>query len=343
MTTPIRAILYGVGPIGAGIGRLAFERGIRLVGAVDADPSKVGRDLGELLGLTQPLGVPVSDDPAAVLGAARADLVFHATSSYLPRVSSQLVPILQAGCSAISTCEELADPWAQHPDLGQELDRVARANRVTLLGTGINPGFLMDTLPIVLSGICQDVTRIEVTRVVDASQRRLPLQQKIGAGLPVEEFERRVAAGTVRHVGLKESAHMIADALGWELDRVVESTGPVIAHELIHGEHLTVSPGHVAGVRQTASGFVAGVERICLQLTMALGAPDPRDEIAIAGVPDVHLLLPGGVHGDVSTAAIVVNCARRVLEAAPGLITMKDLPPACFHDYRRRLPVRDSG
>jgi 2,4-diaminopentanoate dehydrogenase len=333
MATPVRAVQYGIGPIGAAIARLAHDRGIQIVGAIDVDPAKVGKDAGEIMGLGKPLGVRVSSNPEAVLGGTSPDIVFHSTASSLQKVAGQLTDILQAGRNVVSTCEELAYPRVHNPELGAELHQVARASGVTILGTGINPGFLMDTLPIVLSGVCQTVSRVEVHRVVDASLRRLPLQKKVGAGLSVEEFAKLVAAGTVRHVGLKESIYLIADALGWELDRTTESTEPFVAEEDVCSQYFAVKKGMVAGVKQHGAGFVGGEERICLRLAMALGAPDPRDEVHIVGVPEIRSVVQGGVHGDLATAAIVVNSARRVIDAAPGLITMKDLPPVCFRQY----------
>ena len=327
----LRTIHYGIGPIGAEIARVAVERaGLQPAGAVDIDPAKVGRDLGEVIGLGRRLGVPVGGDARGVLAAAGADIVLHTTGSSLAQVRPQLEEAIDAGLNVVSTCEELAYPFAQHPDLAADLDRRCRERGVTVLGTGINPGFVMDTLPLVMSGVCQQVTAVRCQRVVDASGRRQPLQKKIGSGLTREEFQQLVEAKQVRHVGLYESVVMLAAGLGWTLDEVTEETAPMIAEELITTEFFTVEPGRVTGVNQTGRGLMGGREVITLSLQMYLGAKDPRDALQIEGLPGVDLVLRGGTHGDRATAAIVVNAARRVAEAPPGIVTMKDLPPVSW-------------
>lgn len=328
---PLRAIQYGVGPIGAEVARVAAARqGIALVGAVDIDPAKVGRDLGEVIGLGRALGIPVSGDARALFARAEADVVLHTTGSALERVRPQLEEAIAAGLNVVSTCEELAYPAAQHPDLAADLDRRCRERGVTVLGTGVNPGFVMDALPLIVSGVCQRVTAVHCRRVVDASGRREPLQRKIGAGLTREEFAALVEAKQVRHVGLYESVAMLADGLGWALDEIAETTEPVLAEEPVATEFFSVAAGRVAGVSQLGRGLIGGREVIALSLQMYLGAREPRDEIRIEGTPGVDLILRGGTHGDRATTAIVVNAARRVVAAPPGLITMKDLPPASW-------------
>jgi hypothetical protein len=327
----LRTIHYGIGPIGAEIARVAAAReGVEIVGAVDIDPAKVGQDLGEVVGLGRALGVAITDKARDLFAATPADVVLHTTGSYLAQVRPQLEEIVDAGLNVVSTCEELAYPRAQHPDIADELDRRCRERGVTVLGTGVNPGFVMDTLALVLSGVCQDVTAVRCQRVVDASSRRQPLQKKIGSGLTREEFQQLVDARQVRHVGLYESVVMIADALGWRLDRVEETTAPMIAEEFIKTDYFEVQPGRVTGVNQVGRGLVGGREVITLSLQMYLGAREPRDAIQIEGTPNVDLVLRGGTHGDRATTALVVNAARRVVGAPPGIITMKDLPPATW-------------
>ena len=333
MTNKIRTIHYGLGSIGSGMARLAAQRSkqrtcLEIVGGIDVDEQKVGRDMGEVIGLGQPLGLPVSSDPAAVFSQTEADVVLHSTGSYLEQVRPQLVEIIEAGLNVVSTCEELAYPQAQHPALTEELDALARKHGVTVLGTGVNPGFAQDTIAIVATGVCQDVRHIQVTRIVEAGERRLQLQRKVGAGLTVAEFEEKVKKREIRHVGLKESATMVAHALGWQLDRVEETIEPVIAEKPVKSQFVAVKEGQVSGVHQVARGFKGGQELIVLHLYMHLGAENPGDSVVIEGRPDIELTIKG-IHGDLATAAMAVNAVPRVVSAPPGLVTMKDLPLVC--------------
>ena len=324
MTT--RVVCYGLGPIGLGIARLALARpGVKVVGAIDVDPQKVGRDLGQLLGGAA-IGVAISADAVATLKATQPAVALHATSSALATVAPQLLQIAEAGVNVVSTCEELAYPWTAQPQLAAELDAAARRAGVTLLGTGVNPGYAMDALPLMLTAPCAAVRAVRVLRVVDAGRRRGPLQRKVGAGLSVEQFTDGVRAGAIRHVGLPESLHMLATSLGWQLDRSTDLIEPVMADQRITTEFVTVEPGQVAGVRQVARGFVGEREAISLELRMYVGAPDPQDTVEIDGEPPVRMTVAGGLHGDIATAAIVVNSIPSAVRAGAGLASMADAP-----------------
>ena len=324
-----RVICYGLGPIGQGIARLALTRpGIEIVGAIDVDPAKLGRDLGTLLGGAA-IGVVVGDTIGA-LAAANPDVVLHATGSALPRVISQFTDIMQIGADIVSTCEELSYPWTAQPQFAAELDAAARRAGVTVLGTGVNPGYAMDALPLMLTAPCAAVDAVRVLRVVDAARRRGPLQKKVGAGLTLEQFAAQVASGSVRHVGLPESLHMLATSLGWQLDSTDDLIEPVIAEHEITTEFAHVLPGHVAGVRQVASGIRGGKEVLRLELQMYVGAANPQDTIEIDGNPPIRMTIDGGLHGDVATAAMVVNAIPSVARAVPGLASMADAPLVHF-------------
>ena len=326
MTSRIRIIQYGLGPIGAAIARLiAAKPGAELVGAIDIDPAKVGKDLGRLIGLDNELGVRVSDNAQEVL-SREAEIVVHTTSSYLGKVKDQLIGCLNAGHNVVSTCEELSYPFRKYPELSQELNRHAVDNSVTLHGTGVNPGFVMDKLALTLSSVCQQVHGVRITRVVNASLRRLPLQKKVGAGMTEAEFKAEVSAGRIKHHGLPESAGLIADGMGLTVSDITESIEPVLAIDPVVTDHLKVEPGQVAGVRQVCRGTDNGKERIYLELRMYVGAPDPADTIHIDGVPGLSLTIPGGTHGDLATAAAVVNSIALVVKAEPGLKTVADIP-----------------
>ncbi len=326
----IRAIQYGVGPIGGAIARLMREKSsIEIIGAIDSDPAKAGRDLGEVAGAADaPWGVEVSEDAEALLQES-ADVVIHSTSSSLPAVAEQLLACLAAECCIVSTCEELAYPFRKHPELAARLDAEAKTWGVALVGTGVNPGFVMDKLAVTLSAVSQRVQSVRVTRIVDAGQRRLPLQKKVGAGLTVEQFRSLAEAGVIKHHGLPESAALVSDALGLEVDEITETIEPVVAGETIRTEFLEIAAGQAAGVHQIARGLAAGAEKIRMELQMYAGAKEPRDSIEICGTPNISLVIPGGTHGDIATAAVVVNTIPAILDAPAGLRTVRDLP-MCF-------------
>lgn len=322
---PIRVVCYGLGPIGLGIARLAHARkGVSIVGAIDIDPSKNGRDLGELLN-SEATGVIVSDNAAAVLEQTNPDVVLHATGSALEKVLSQFQTLVQAGVDVISTCEELSFPWKTQPALIAELHELARQHDSTLLGTGINPGYAMDALPLMLTAPCAHVRSVKVLRVVDAARRRGPLQRKVGAGLSTAAFAQRVVDGSVRHVGLPESLQMLADGLGWQLDQTDDLIEPIIAEQPITTDTVHVETGQVAGVHQIARGLRAGEEVLRLELRMYVGAREPQDTVMIDGDPPVQMTITGGLHGDIATAAMMINTIPSVRAAAPGVVTMSDI------------------
>jgi hypothetical protein len=327
----IRVVQYGIGPIGASIVRLMRQKAsLEIVGAIDKDPAKAGRDLGEVVGAPDaPWGVMVLADAAAMLNRP-VDVVVHSTSSYLESVMDQLLACLSAGCCIVSTCEELAYPWRKHPSLSSQLDAAAKEEGVALLGTGVNPGFVMDKLVLTLSAVAQRVDSAKAVRIVDASKRRLPLQKKIGAGMTPEEFRAQVAAGVIKHHGLPESAAMVADGLGITLDDISETIEPVIAEESVKTEFLEVTAGQVAGVHQIARGTSGGKEKIYLELKMYVGAKQAGDTIELKGEPNISLVIPGGTHGDIATAAVAVNAIPAILAAPAGLRTARDLPLSFF-------------
>ncbi|MGE5264347.1 MAG: dihydrodipicolinate reductase, partial [Acidobacteriota bacterium] len=263
-------------------------------------------------------------DNAGRIFKKKADIVIHSTGSVLSQVEPQLEAIIRSRHNIVSTCEELSQPW-KHGQVAKRIDTLAKKHGVTVLGTGINPGFMMDTLPIMLTGVCQRVNGVRVRRAVDASKRRQPLQKKIGTGLTVEEFERLATKRLIRHVGLAESVALIARALRWKLDRIEETIEPVIAVHPVKTEFFDVTPGCITGVHQTAYGLLNGERVIELDLKMSVDAGDSVDEVWLDGKPSIHSVIQG-VHGDLSTAAVAANSIRRVVAAPPGLVTMADIP-----------------
>lgn len=338
-----RTIHYGLGAIGSGVVRaLLDDPSIEVVGAIDPHPNKAGKDLGEVAGLGRPLGVNVSFEAEPVLNDVYADVVVHCTGSSLTEVYLQLMSLIGAEKSVVSSCEELSFPWQRHPDIAQKIDRRAKEVGVRVLGTGVNPGFAMDLLPLMAATVCRQVNSVRVRRIVDTSQRRVQLQRKTGAGLSVKGFEEGARAGGIGHVGLRESVFMIADTLGFrKLDEVTETLEPVITKKRLRSEYFSIESGYVAGLRQSARGVIDDREVVRLDLEMSMNAENPRDVIEIDATPPVRLQIPGGISGDVATASIIANCVPFIAQSRMvGLLTMRDLP---LVPYFRPRPARRDG
>jgi len=324
----VRVIQGGIGPIGSKITKLlAGNENIEIAGALDVDRAKVGKDLGEVAGLGKLLGIPITDDVDALLYTAKADVAVYSTSSHMEQIYPQLVKPVEAGLNVVSTCEDLVYPFNHFPELSQKVDALAKRHGVTVLSTGINPGFVMDMLPLALTAVCQDIKSVKITRIVDTGKRRMVLQRKMGAGLTVDEFKARAKAKSIGHVGLTISMAMIADGMGWKLDEVKESIEPMVAESDVRSQYLEVKKGWVAGTVQQASGVKDGKEVISMYLRSYIGAShEEHDEILIDATPRIDMVVRGGVSGDFATANIVVNSIPVVLKAQPGLLSMKDIP-----------------
>jgi len=330
----IKVVQIGLGPLGQKIVRFASKRnGINIVAAVDPAPDKVGADPGKLCSLGK-MGITVCKDlKTALKGKKKADVAILATVSSLKVIEKQIEEVAKAGLDIVSTCEELSFPWKTHPRIAKRIDNICQKHKVSCVGTGINPGFLMDYLPCVLSSVSQKVNKIRVTRIQDASKRRVPFQQKIGAGLTRSQFQAKEAEGTLRHVGLVESIHMIAKSMNWKLDRTTESLKPVIAKQTITSGYVKIDKGRASGVDQIGRGYIGKKEVIRLHFRAAVGESESLDTIEIIGKPTIKSTIPGGVNGDIATCAITINAVRSILSAGAGLKTMLDLPvPGYFHD-----------
>ena len=328
MTAPLRVVSLGLGPIWLAAAKLLLQKtSLQLVGAIDSHPDKLGLDLSDLLGLAAPVGITVEADTDAALLRLKPDAVLHCTSSFLPAIKDQLLACARHGANVISSAEELLAPHHQHPELAAELHDAAVLGGVTLLDTGVNPGFAMDYLAVVASAVTFDVRSVKCIRVVDAATRREPLQRKIGAGLTKSEFLKQLDSGKFGHIGMRESVALVAAGLGFEVDRIEHTVEAVLAQEDHKTPYQIVKEGAVAGIRNRGYGYVGKVAVVQLDLAMYVGAPDPRDVIELESVPPVRMEFPGGIAGDEATAAILVNSVHGVVAAAPGLRTVLELPP----------------
>jgi len=321
----IPVAVMGLGFIGQQVALAARAHPrLELVGAVDRDSKLAGKNLGELLG-DPSLDLKIARDLGAIAGRLRGGVLLLCTSSRVEEVAPQLEAAFKAGLHVVSTCEELAYPWLYHEALADRLDAAARRARVCAVGTGVNPGFVLDRL-VAVAGACSGrIVRVHAERVVDARSRRLALQKKVGAGLSEKEFDALAERDAIGHVGLAESCALAALGLGLDCDEVEEELSPVIAEENIDGV-VPVKVGQVAGIYQQARGFADGREVVRLELTMAVGAEPVGDVIRIEGEPKVEVEVKGGYAGDQATAWAVVNAVPSVVRSEPGLLTVLDLP-----------------
>lgn len=323
---PVPVVVMGLGSIGQDIARAALQsEEVELIGAVDKSPSLVGKKLSQVL--NAPAGTfVIKRDLASALGSRKGAVLLHATGSRLPQVMPQLLEAIDLKLAVVSSCEELSFPHLKYPELAEKLEKAAKKAQVSLLGTGVNPGFVLDRLVATIGQVCGTVHRVSAVRVVDARTRREALQRKIGAGLTEDEFVKLVDQEQLGHVGLLESAALTALGVGIDCDDFEEEITAVIADEDIRGAAFPVKKGLVAGIHQTAIGLADGQERVRLELTIAVGADEPGDRIELDAEPKVSLHIPNGVAGDRATANLMVNAAPRVKAAEPGLLTVLELP-----------------
>lgn len=324
-TARTKVLVVGLGPIGVELSRLLLTQDdrFRFLGAIDVSPKLVRRPLRDVLGSAAPKGSVRHQVPPAPAGSA---IAFLTTTSSMQGVAASLFELLQRGYHVVSSTEELSYPFLRAPDLARRVDRAAKNAGRCVVGTGINPGFAMDVWPLVFASNAQSLEHVEVVRVVDASTRRAPLQRKVGSGMTVAGFEALAEEGKIGHVGLVESCVHLADLLGWPLDRVDETLRPKRASKRIRTPHFDVPPGRVCGILHRAVGWQGKTERIVLDLSMYLGAPQPRDEVTLRSHPPLHCIVPGGFHGDPTTASQLVAAAARIAGMPPGLHLASELP-----------------
>lgn len=329
-----RVSLVGLGATGVAIGNvLARRTDVSLQGGADPRPGLVGKDLGSVLG-GQELGVTVVDSSACL---PDADVAVVATSSMLDVVAETVAPLLERGINVVSICEELAYPHVSHPRLARQLDELARQNGVTLLGTGANPGIIMDTLPLLLSSMTQQAHRVVIRRSADMS-RYGAILEKFGLGLTPEQFGLAQRRGAViGHVGFEQSVAALGSGLGWRLDEIeVDDVRPVrITDRARHGRRRSLEAGTVSAVRHAARGLIA--DHAVIDLEINFGFFEPGDDIApgdrcrIEGVDqNIEVAATAGYESHLSTVAVTANVVTAVAEAPPGLRSMAELPVVSF-------------
>ncbi|HPL81426.1 MAG TPA: 2,4-diaminopentanoate dehydrogenase [Anaerolineaceae bacterium] len=342
----IRVLQWGLGAMGSGMARLALKKsGLKIVAAVDGYEGYNGKDLGELIGVEN-TGVIVTNKPETVLDKEKVDVVVIATTSWTEKQMPDLRKILKAGINCISIAEEMSTPEAQSPELAKELDELAKANGVSILGTGVNPGYVLDLMVVMLTGGCHEVERIEASRVNDLSPYGPTVMETQGVGTSPEAFRAGVEAGTiVGHVGFPESIRMISDAVGLGVDRIEEIREPIVSSVRRETPHVVIEPGMVAGCAHIGIGYRGDKEVIRLihpqQVHPQLEGQDTGDYINIYGTPEVHMAITPEYAGGIATQGIAVNMIPHVFAATPGLKRMIDMPtPAALMGetaYTRRV------
>jgi len=340
MATPV--VVMGLGELGCRVARAVLASpGLELVAAVDTSAQQIGRPLGDVLqaaATPQPvLGELAAVKPLvekALRAAAEEDeegeslrpLLLHTTGARLEAALPQLEQALRQGFDVVSSCEELCCPWVRHPRLADRLDRLAERQGVTLLGAGVDPGFVLDRLLATLAQATGPVDRVEARRVVDIATLRASRRARLGLGLSEAQFAAAAEAGRVGHLGLMESAALAAMGVGHESDEVDEELLPVLATRAHATTEGPIAPGAVAGVHQVARAFCEGREVARLELLVSLESEPPVDALAVIGEPTLRLHVPGGVCGESSAAWALVNAAVTVSRgAAAGLLTVLEL------------------
>jgi 4-hydroxy-tetrahydrodipicolinate reductase len=342
---PVRVLVLGTGQMGCGIARLVLDkRGLELTGAFARRRERAGLDVGRAIGIERDLGLRVSARLTAAIDEAEPRVAIQATCSKVPQAMPEIVALVERGVHVVTIAEEMAYPAYRYPELAEEMRALAVSNGVGVVGTGVNPGFVLDLLVIALSGVCCDVRSITAQRVNDLSPYGPTVLQSQGVGLDPEAFCKGVEDGSVvGHYGFAESIHMIAAALGWDIERIDEDRSPIVSKVRRATPFVTVEAGMAAGCLHKAVAYRRGEPVITLshpqQIHPGLEGIETGDRIEISGTPDVRLGGSPEIPGGTATCALAVNMIPRLLNAAPGLFTMADLPvpSALLGDARRRL------
>lgn len=344
----IKVIIWGFGAMGSGMADMLLEKdGVDIVGVCDLDPKKVGKSIFDLLEAEKGENpeVKVEEDIEKIISENEADVALLATDSFTERAFDKIKLCLESGINVVSTAEEMAYPQAQSPKLSEKMDKIAKENGVSVLGTGINPGLIMDLLVVMLTGACKDVEHIKAERVNDLSPFGPAVMEEQGVGTTVEEFKKGAEDGSIAgHVGFHESIQMIADALGLELDRPIsQDKKPIVSNVDRKAPYAEVEAGNVAGVNMTGHGMIDGEKMIEMvhpqQVEPQEEGQETGDYINIKGTPDINMSIKPETPGGIGTIAMCVNMIPHVINASSGLKTMLDLPVprAIMGDMRNML------
>jgi len=347
----VKIVIWGFGAMGSGMARMLLQKqGFEIVGVCDRNPAIVGKSLFAVLKLDRGdhPNVFIKADIEAVVTMESCDVVMVATDSFTAKAFPKIKWLLEQKVNVISTAEEMAYPLANRPDLARAMDETAKANGVTVLGTGINPGMMMDLLAIALTGVMTDVKKVEVTRINSLSPFGETVMEEQGVGLSNADFTQKSQQGKIAgHVGFRESSRMIADALGWKLDRFEQQMAPIVTSVDRKSPYGFAKAGDVAGIDMTAQGYREDRLMIDMhhpqQIEPHLGGVATGDYIKLSGSPRVSMAISPEVDGGIGTIAICVNMIPHVINARPGLVTMIDLPVprAIMGDVRDRIEAGD--
>ncbi len=327
----IKAAQFGLGPIGRSCVQLLAEREeYEIVGGIDIAPELAGKGMAEVCQLKEVTAGKVYPSFAEMWGEVQPEVVVHTAGSRAAVTFTQCRPMLEKGLAVVSSCEELLFPAFRAPKESKEYHELCLRSGGRILGTGVNPGFVLDLLPVCLTGVCRTVQSVYGERVVNASTRRQPLQKKIGSGLEPKEFLKLWSEGKAGHAGFKESLLLVAHSLGWKMGEVTETMEPMVADHDIQTDFFTVKKGLTCGLHQVVKSKSAKGHSIHFDLKMYLDAKDPHDLVKLESDPPIEAYLKGGVAGDRATVAAVVNCIPRLLAAQPGVRLMTDVPLSGF-------------
>jgi 4-hydroxy-tetrahydrodipicolinate reductase len=344
MRDKLKAVVLGTGQMGSGIVRLLMRKqGLKLVGVYGKRADRAGVDVGEAIGHGTKIGVELTNDLSGLLSLAKPHVVLQATCSKVEQAADEIKTAVQAGANVISIAEEMAYPSYEAPGISEEIHKLAVENKVTVVGTGINPGFVLDLLVISLTGVCYNVESITAKRINDLSPYGPSVLQAQGVGITPEAFKKGVENGSVvGHFGFPESISMIATALGWKIDKIEQTRDPIISKVYRETEFVKIEPGLTAGCTHTAKGYMDGKPVIHLihpqQVHPHLEDVHTGDYIEIRGEPDVSFSSDPEIPGGIGTIALAVNMIPQVVTSLPGMKTMAELPvPAAITGDVRQL------
>lgn len=352
MMENVKVLLWGFGAMGSGMAKMLLgKKGVEIVGVCDIDPNKKDKSMFEVLGISREdhPEVLISDDIDELIGKVHADVALLCTDSFTKNAYPKIIKLVEAKMNVVSTAEEMAYPMATSPDLSEQIHKAAKENKVTVLGTGINPGLMMDLLAVVLTGACEEVHEVECERVNNLSPFGPLVMEEQGVGLTQDDFNRKSEDGTLAgHVGFAESIKMICDAIGWDLKNpITQSQEPIVSSVYRKAPFAEVEAGNVAGVRMLGHGMIEGEKKISMihpqQVEPQLEGVHTGDYIRIKGVPNIDMAITPEVPGGIGTIAMCVNMIPHVINARSGLKTMLDLPVprAIMGDMRDLIDLDD--